>query len=456
MPKKAKMKMPKGKGFWNIKQPESQSPRNLDIFRLVMVDGMKQKAVAEKYGIKQPRVSQIVRDVKRFIAVARPFGGEDWHPDEQISYTNQINKLRLEKQYEESVAAYSVSKLPMEAVKMKVYYDIDDEKKDIPRRKVEDISRKFMPQGDVRLLQQQLRLCDKMRQIDLSQATLPKAKVELFPDIDGKRLTWQERKDLFQKLLVRWYDMQQRLESQQTGRPAKQWPIEEYIDIDGESVQKKFEQREQALKDRELDMTSREFDLQCLQKQLKQQQEYLDQHSAWLRIREDKLATQSGPQSSPTQSSPSLRNAVPATESRATLADRATESRATLNSQKRPYKNDYVQNNYPPESVTSVYFPTRADELAYLNKGLYSEGDISHDISPTTQSSPSLRDGDRATESRAALEQRAKTRAAILQHMRDMQFKHTFYDKDGNVTDVCPWETKGKRATERRSEGEKE
>ena len=167
---------------------------------------------------------------------------------------------------------------------------------------------KTVPQGDVRLLQQQLRLCDKMRQIDLSQATLPKAKVELFPDIDAKHLTREERLALIQKLYVRWYDMQQQLESQQTGRPAKQWPIEEYIDLDGESVQKKFEEREQALKDRELDITSREFDLKCLQKQLKQRQEQLDDQSKWLRIREDKLATQSGP----TQSSPSLRDVVPA------------------------------------------------------------------------------------------------------------------------------------------------
>ena len=29
-------------------------------------------------------------------------------------------------------------------------------------------------------------------------------------------------------------------------------------------------------------------------------------------------------------------------------------------------------------------------------------------------------------------------------NMRDLQFKHTYYDKDGNVTDVCPWETKKK------------
>jgi hypothetical protein len=125
-----------------------------------------------------------------------------------------------------------------------------------------------------------------------------------------------------------------------------------------------------------------------------------------------------------------------------------------------------------------VYFPTRADELAYLNKGLYPEGEISRDIS-ATHSSPSLRDGfggkaaaepasgvagydaslrdavpapespaalaKRAAEKKAALEQ-AKTRAAIQQHMRDMQFKWTFYDKDGNVTDVCPWDTPKKKA----------
>ena len=458
MPKKAKIKMPKGKGFWNIKQPESQSPRNVEIWRAVMVDGRKQKDVAEEYEMTQPRVSQIVRDVKRYIAVARPYGGEDWHPDEQISYTNQINKLRLEKQYEQSVAGYEASLKPTQIVKGKLYINIDEKGKEVPYRKVEDIMHKTVPQGDVRLLQQQLRLCDKMRQIDLSQATLPKMTLSLYPDIDAKHLSWQERKDLIQKLYARWYDMQQQLESQQTGRPAKQWPIEEYIDLDGESVQKKLEEREKAMKDREEDMTSREFELQCLQKQLKQRQERLDQQSASLRSREAKLASgSSGANSSAT--STALGGRAESSATSATL-DTPTQSRGrgtqdVNDSPKRPYKNDYVQNNYPPESVTSVYFPTRADELAYLNKGLYSQGDISGDIS-AAQSSPSLRDAVPATESpqtaaereaerRAILEKR-KARAAMDQHKRDLQFKYTFYDKDGNVTDVCPWDTPKKKA----------
>ena len=433
MPKKAQTKAPKGKGFWKIVHPGAQSERNVKIWRAVIIDGRTQVSVAQEHEITQARVSQIVRNCKRYVAGRRPFGGEDWHPDEQISYTNQVNKLRLEKQFEDTLVGYAVSKLPTVTDKVRAYWEVKDGKEEVVR-KVADQTTKTVPQGDVRFLQQQLRLCDQMRKIDLSQATLPVARVSLFPDLDQKHMTAKEKADVFQKLFLRWYDMQQQLESQQTGKPAKQWPIEEYIDIEGRSVQEELNKREQALKEREEDIASREFDLQCMEKRLKQFQQHQDQQVTRLANWEDRLtarssAAQSSPtQSSPTQSSPSLRDAVPATESRPTL-------------EKRPTKNDYVQNNYPPETVKSVYFPTRADELAYLNKGLYSEGDMSRERSAQeTHRSPSPRDANRA-ESRAAMEQRAKTRAAILQHMRDMQFKHTFYDKDGNVTDVCPWET---------------
>ena len=115
-------------------------------------------------------------------------------------------------------------------------------------------------------------------------------------------------------------------------------------------------------------------------------------------------------------------------------AGHATESRPTL--EKRPNKNAYVQNNYPPESVTSVYFPTRADELAYLNKGLYSEGEISRDISAAEGRSDGVKERqseggtERGRERHPSVTpsrgpsltpEQAKTRAAQLQHMRDMQ-----------------------------------
>ena len=423
MPKKSKTKkLPKGMGFWNIKQPEAQSARNVKIWRAVIVDGRTQVDVAGEHNLSQARVSQIVRDVKRYIAASRPFGGEDWHPDEQISYTNQINKLRLEKQFEESIAAYSASKLPTVTEKARGYWDVKDDK-DVLVRRVGDKIIKTVPQGDVRLLQQQLRLCDQMRKIDLSQATLPVVSVKLFPDIEQKHLTLQERKDMFQKVLVRWYDMQQQLESQQTGKPAKQWPIEEYIDLEGRSVQEELDKREQAFKNREEELTMREFDLKHSQKCLTFRQEQLDQQAARLASWE--------------------RSIQGTTNSGATTQECGAQDhpQGPENSEKRPSKNAYVQNNYSMEKPTSIYFPTRADELAYLNKGLYSEGEISATErgSDGVKERQSEAETERGREQRAAVLQRRKARAELAQHKRDLQFKHTFYDKNGNVTDVCPW-----------------
>ena len=451
MPKKSKTKLPKGLGFWKIEHPGPQSARNVKIWRAVIIDGRTQVSVAQEHNITQARVSQIVRNCKRYVAGRRPFGGEDWHPDEQISYTNQVNKLRLEKQYEESLVGYGVSKLPTVTDKARAYWDVKDGK-EVVVRKVADQTKKTVPQGDVRFLQQQLRLCDQMRKIDLSQATLPKTTVSLFPDIDDKHLTWQERLALIQKLYVRWYDMQQQLESQQTGKPAKQWPIEEYIDLDGQSVQKEFEKREQAFKDREQELALRECDLQHSQKCLQYRQEQLDQQAARLASWERSIQGATTSRATPT----ALGGRVDSPDTQDTPTQ--SRGRGTQNSEKRPSKNAYVQNNYPPETTTSVYFPTRADELAYLNKGLYSESEISADRSSADGASgpnsgatstalggradpphtPTQSRGRGTQQLRATLERR-KARAELAQHARDLQFKHTFYDKDGNVTDVCPW-----------------
>jgi hypothetical protein len=213
-------------------KPRVPSARNQQIWLQVTVDGLTQTAAAEKFGMAQSRVSRIVKKVAQWVAAWRPLGGGRWTPTEQISYANQVAGSKLQKQLDLAEANYAKSQQETLTVKVKDFCEVEgegDQEKEKVVRRTRETTKKTVPQGDFRFLNQQQKLTKDIREVGLAQAQLPPLPPP--PSAEKFQLTPAQNKRL-QRCIRNWHNQQMMIEASRVGRTLFLWPDVSYIYLD--------------------------------------------------------------------------------------------------------------------------------------------------------------------------------------------------------------------------------
>lgn len=93
-----------------IKRLTPPSPRDREIFHAVVGEGLAQQAVAEKHGITQARVSQIVASVREWLCNASDEEAGEVAPDKRVRYGERVVRMRLEALLTTSMQCFRESK----------------------------------------------------------------------------------------------------------------------------------------------------------------------------------------------------------------------------------------------------------------------------------------------------------------------------------------------------------
>jgi len=86
------------------------TPRDYEIYELCKGQGQRQKDVAAKYRITQPRVSTIVNRVAQFLGTNCPIGYFELPREKRLVTLFRTHRMRLEHAFEEAMAAWNKSK----------------------------------------------------------------------------------------------------------------------------------------------------------------------------------------------------------------------------------------------------------------------------------------------------------------------------------------------------------
>ena len=176
-------------------QKTPPKPRDQEIWDAVRIQGRTQDDVAGQQGLSQVRVSKIVRRIDCWIAETQPQTARGWRPDQQRTYTNHVAKLLLAAQFQTAAASFAISQQPIVTLKERVISDCVEAGKVQPVRTICDKITKTVPQGDVRFLQQQMKLVLGMRDIDLAQALLPVPRQSVSQHYQPAKLAVETRYD---------------------------------------------------------------------------------------------------------------------------------------------------------------------------------------------------------------------------------------------------------------------
>lgn len=90
-----------------VKQP---AERDLEVYRLVVVEGKSTRTAAESARISQTRVCQVVERVMQWLSIVLPSSAEKLPDESRLLLAQQIATSRLDHLYGEAMAAWQASK----------------------------------------------------------------------------------------------------------------------------------------------------------------------------------------------------------------------------------------------------------------------------------------------------------------------------------------------------------
>ena len=161
--KKAMPEEPRTDGYF--KAVPRVSKRNFEIYVLCECEGLRQKDVAAKYRITQPRVSAIVHRVAQYLSSNCPGGFFELPREKRLVTLFRTHKMRLQHVYKESMAAWEKSKEGQHRVKLKpVKLEGKDGKTEIKEEVVERIVTNR--HGDQRHLQNAVKYADRLMEFE--------------------------------------------------------------------------------------------------------------------------------------------------------------------------------------------------------------------------------------------------------------------------------------------------
>ncbi|WP_254506627.1 hypothetical protein [Anatilimnocola floriformis] len=131
------------------------SQRDRQIYQAVVIEQRLQSAVATEHGIKQPRVSAIVRRVRKWRALPAPPGMEQFSREEQLRVAARDHRDRLVFWHQQAVVAWQSSKQTKHKVKVRKVKGEEVEERTVEVR-----------DGDDRLFKVGLLAADKIVQFE--------------------------------------------------------------------------------------------------------------------------------------------------------------------------------------------------------------------------------------------------------------------------------------------------
>ena len=84
--------------------------RNREVFAEVVVKGRFKTEIAAQFGLSQPRISQIVEQVRDWLRQVVGSEGENWPAEHQVQYAKTVTEMRLSHQLREALGAWEQSK----------------------------------------------------------------------------------------------------------------------------------------------------------------------------------------------------------------------------------------------------------------------------------------------------------------------------------------------------------